>query len=214
MSCCTSTDLPLILGSRSPRRLDLLSLLIPQRRIHVAAPQDESEAGFEGKTSLAEILSQLAAIARTKNEAVYRQSSGRDWGGILTADTVVIAVDPADRLAVLGKPDGPHWKETTRDWFLNYYDNRAHQVATGVCLRSPEGTLLEFQVLTQIRFGTISPEMIDWYIHTGEPLGKAGGYGLQGAADMFVKSIIGSPSNVIGLPLEQTWQALQSLSLL
>lgn len=209
-----STDRNIILGSRSPRRLELLSLLVPADRIRVIAPRDAAEAGFDGLESLTDIHQQLAAIARTKSMAVREQLADARWGAILTADTVVIATINHDAHVVLGKPDGNDWKETTSNWFTTYYSNRTHLVATGVCIQRPDGTLQEFQVQTSVRFGNTSPQMIDWYIATREPLGKAGGYGLQGAASIFIESVHGSLSNVIGLPLEQTWHALQATGLL
>jgi septum formation protein len=58
------------------------------------------------------------------------------------------------------------------------------------------------------------PELLKWYLTTGEPLGKAGGYGIQGAADVFVQKVEGSLSNVIGLPLRETRAALRELGVL
>src|SRR5690606_33293837 len=107
------------------------------------------------------------------------------------------------------KPDGPDWQQTVRDRWTHYLLGKCHQVMTGVCLRSPNGQLEEFLTVTEVCFLPASRELVDWYIRTEEPLGKAGGYGLQGAASLFVKSIHGSPTNVIGLPLMETWHALQ-----
>jgi len=209
-----STD-HLILGSRSPRRLQLLAHLLPPSRIRVLVPADEQEAGFSEPNSLDEILLQLAGIARTKNEAVFRQLGGPLNGcGILSADTVVIVPHQENSLRVLGKPDGPDWEHTTRVWFQSYFSGKSHQVATALCLRTSQGELLERQVLTTVQFCEIPSDMIEWYLSTQEPLGKAGAYALQGAASCFVTAIHGSPSNVIGLPLLETRELLQQAGLL
>jgi septum formation protein len=131
----------------------------------------------------------------------------------LTADTTIIAGDDAGRPIVLGKPDPTgDWQETVQDWFQRYYLGRTHLVATAVCLTSAAGERFEFCVTTAVRFRNVEPELLDWYLATGEPLGKAGGYGLQGAGGMFVEHVNGSLSNVIGLPLEATWEALRRLT--
>jgi len=205
----------LILGSRSPRRLELLAHLLPRFRIRVLAAADEQEAGFSGRNSIGEILSQLAGIARTKNDTVFQQVDSTLRGcGILSADTVVIVPNRENSLTVLGKPDGPDWEQTTRVWFQSYFSGKSHQVATALCLRTRQNELLERQVLTTIQFCEIPPDMIDWYLSTREPLGKAGAYALQGAGSCFVTAIHGSPSNVIGLPLLETRELLQQARLL
>lgn len=211
-------SLPLILGSRSPQRLELLSQMIPPSRIKIVVPEEEAEAGFDGRETMESILSQLTGIARTKNEAVRRQlapgkgktgsRSITGWSAILTADTIVIATEADARSVVLGKPDGPEWEAKTRSWFLNYYSGKTHRVATAICVRTPEEMLLEQCVLTDVTFSPIDSRLLEWYLSTREPLGKAGGYGLQGAASLFVTAMDGSPSNVIGLPMRETWDAL------
>lgn len=204
----------LILGSRSPRRLELLSLLLPPEQIVVLAAPDETEPGFEGCTDREDVLDQLALIAFLKNEAVREEIAGRNWGALLTADTVVMAQDETGRAAVLGKPDGPDWQARVREWFHRYYLGRTHEVATAVCLWQPDGTLTEFHVITEVSFAQARPELVDWYVATDEPLGKAGGYAVQGAGGMFVDQIRGSLSNVIGLPLEATWKSLRKIGLI
>ncbi|WP_437185822.1 Maf family protein [Planctomicrobium sp. SH668] len=197
-------DQQIILGSRSPRRIELLSYLIPPKQIQVVVPEDEREAGFEGLTSLNEILLRLQQIARTKNDAVATQLSLQALPLILTADTTVIVPLDSGRFTVVGKPDGANWKEVAAGWFRDYYSDRSHFVATGVCLRCRNGEILQTQVCTKVSFLPVTNAQIDWYLKTEEPLGKAGGYGIQGAAGIFVKAIEGSLSNVIGLPLAET----------
>jgi septum formation protein len=82
---------------------------------------------------------------------------------------------------------------------------------TALCVTTPAGDRQERVVTTRVTFRADAAEWVDWYLRTEEPRGKAGGYGLQGAGSLFVERIEGSPSNVIGLPLWETMQALQSL---
>lgn len=209
-----STDQTIILGSASPRRIELLSQLVPKSRIQVFPPPDGNEAGFVGLTTEEQIRLRLADIARTKNEAVRKLPLPADWGALLTADTIVIASTGQETHLVMEKPDGPDWKQKTRTWFETYYSGQSHQVATALCLRTPVDQLREVIVLTTVTFTNVTPGMLEWYLQTGEPLGKAGGYGLQGAASLFVTAIQGSPSNVIGLPLLETRQLLEDCQLL
>lgn len=210
-----SSTTPIVLGSRSPRRIELLSLLVPSTRIRVLPPEDDQEAGFDECSSLPDILNRLAVITRAKNDAVRNQLAGHESHlPVLTADTVVIVAGEDKTPAALGKPDGPNWKQTAREWFHRYYSGQSHHVATGICLSGHDQILCETQVQTEIRFRNVSRTELDWYLETEEPLGKAGGYGLQGAAGIFVESISGSPSNVIGLPLNECWQALHENGLL
>jgi septum formation protein len=198
----------LILGSRSPRRRELVSLLWPADRIQVVVPPDEREPGFTGCRTFADVISQLQSIARLKADAVETALGDQQWEVLLTADTEVIAEEFPGRPVVLSKPDGPDWQKRVREWFKVFYFDQTHRVATAVCLRLPDGRAKELVAVTDVRFRTMPDELLDWYLQTGEPLGKAGGYGIQGAGSLFLESLSGSLSNVIGLPLELVWEAL------
>jgi septum formation protein len=237
-----SASHPFILGSRSPRRRELLAHLIPEERIRIVPPHEADEPGFDNLHTDREIVEQLQRIARMKNEDVVGQLAPGTWTGVLTADTTIVASHRDGRPVALGKPDGEGWEERVRSWFLKYYSGRTHRVITAVCVTSPiachgsvsraefgpstrlaepchaegEGSdaRQEFYVTTEVNLEEISDELLDWYLATGEPLGKAGGYGLQGAGGMFATLVTGSISNVIGLPLKETWQALKRMNLL
>lgn len=200
----------LILGSRSPRRLELLSLLVPRERIEVCAPIDPNEAGFEGLTTEADIARRLMEIARGKNADVAAQP-GCSNRAILTADTTIVGRDASGGPAVLGQPpEDATWPEVVRGWFRRYYLGKTHVALTAVCVRTPEGRLHEAVARSEVTFGAACDELVEWYLATGEPRGKAGGYALQGAADVFVERIVGSPSNVVGLPLRETVELLRA----
>lgn len=205
------TRSPIVLGSRSPRRRDLLSQLVPQERIVVRPPSSSDEAGFNGLASWAEIETRLFEIVRVKNEDVRAHSDPA--AAVLSADTVIVG-EAEGELAVLGQPPADEsWREVVRDWFHRYLLGRPHFAVTGVCLSVGERNW-ECVVRTKVVFTLAEPAMVDWYLDTGEPVGKAGGYGLQGAGSVFVEMIDGSPSNVIGLPLRETRNMLIDAGLL
>lgn len=198
----------IVLGSRSPRRLELLALLIERARIEVVPPSDPREAGFEGLVTCSQIEQRLTRIARDKNDAVAAHLR-QPRRAILTADTIIVAQAPDGRRVVLGQPpDDASWPDVVRGWFRTYYLGKTHAALTAVCLRTPDGLLHESLVETEVDFVRDGESLLDWYIATGEPRGKAGGYALQGAADVFVERIVGSPSNVVGLPLRETRRLL------
>lgn len=137
-------------------------------------------------------------VAREKAEAVYQRHAGGD-SLVLAADTTVVI-----RGEVLGKPrdlaDGMD--------MLGRLSGRRHWVFTAVCLRHPGGSDAEL-VGTEVRFLKLPPETFAAYLATEEPWDKAGAYAIQGIGGAFVSSIRGSYTNVVGLPLSETWQLLQ-----
>ena len=195
----------LILGSRSPRRRELLELLVSPESIDVRPPSSSDELGFEGLSSWLEIAQRLQQIAREKNDDVLSQlSSDDDSQLVLTADTTIVATDAEGCFRVLGQPpDDDSWREIVRRWFRDFYAGRSHIAATAVCLTVPRtGQRLERIVQSHVWFREDVEPLLDWYLTTGEPLGKAGGYALQGLASLFVTRVEGSITNVVGLPLE------------
>ena len=92
---------------------------------------------------------------------------------------------------------------------LRRLSGRAHEVMTGVAVRSPSGVQSRV-VISQVHFRKLSDAEIAWYVSTGEGDDKAGGYALQGRAGAFITSVVGSPSNVIGLPLAETVELLRA----
>ena len=208
--------LPLVLGSRSPRRRELLGLLVGEQQIIVRPPLDPTEPPLSNVANLQELRHLLSQIARIKGDDVLGQlrTDGTLAGvaGVLTADTVIVGTRSDGRPVVLGQPpESEGWQETVRQWFNEFYFGRAHQAMTAVCLTLPDETRVEQVVATTVHFRDDSRQWLTWYLATGEPLGKAGGYGLQGAGSLFVDRIDGSPSNVIGLPLHETAEMLSEI---
>jgi septum formation protein len=182
-------QVPLVLASASPRRLELLARIgvVPERVL----PAQVDEAPRKG-----ELPRQLAArLAEAKARAA--EAPG---GLVLAADTVV-----GVGRRILGKPADAN--EARR--FLELLSGRRHQVHTGVVLRLPDGALRRRLVTSTLAFQRLTERQIAAYLETGEWQGKAGGYAIQGRAEMFVRFLSGSHSNVVGLPLFETAQLLR-----
>jgi len=157
---------------------------------HVAPTEiDESPKRDELPRRLAARLSVAKAEAAARPDAL-----------VLAADTVV-----GVGRRILGKPASE--AEATR--FLNLLSGRRHQVHTGVVLRQPDGRVSRRLVTTILAFQRLTDQQIAAYVASGEWQGKAGGYALQGSAEMFVRFLSGSHSNVVGLPLFETAQLLR-----
>lgn len=208
-----------VLGSRSPRRRELLALLLPAERIEVRPPADPAEPGFGDVGDWAALEGRLTELARRKSNDVLEQlrvdSTLATVAAVLTADTVIVGKADDSRLVVLGQPDDtrPDWPEEVAGWFRQFYLGRTHAAVTAVCLTKPDGTRLERVVKTDVTFIPEDDQWLDWYLRTGEPRGKAGGYALQGAGGLFVDRIDGSPSNVVGLPLRETFEMMRQLGI-
>ena len=203
----------IILGSRSPRRLELLSQIVPREAIRVVPPRDAEEAGFDGLADWSEIQTRLVEIARAKAADVLAQvAQGSDWSAILTADTTIVGTSADGNLHVLGQPpEAGDWQKVVSGWFQTYYFGKTHAALTAVCVAARDGGIESRVVRTDVAFAADGTAWLNWYLETGEPVGKAGGYALQGAGSLFVERIEGSPSNVVGLPLRETAEMLDAI---
>lgn len=171
----------LILASASPRRRELLEDRLGLQ-VEVR-PADVDEAPKHGEAPAA----MVQRLARRKVAAVEAELDDL----VVAADTVVI-VDGE----VLGKPGDP----TRAEHMLRALSGREHAVLTGVAVRmGPKGASGVDR--TKVRFRRLGPQEIQWYVETGEPLDKAGGYAIQGIGGIYVEHLEGSETGVIGLPL-------------
>ncbi|MDJ0994458.1 MAG: Maf family protein [Dinoroseobacter sp.] len=184
----------LILGSGSPRRRDLLAQIGVEP--HAIRAADINEDPLPGERPLAYVR----RLAREKSEAL-------DVGPedvLLTADTTVCV-----GLRILGKPADAN--EATS--FLRLMSGRRHRVITAIAVRSLERFAAR-EVSTTLRMAHLSDVAIRSYIESGEWDGKAGGYGIQGAAGAFIPWLNGSFTGVVGLPLAETSALLRSFGVL
>ena len=222
MRSCPTT---IILGSRSPRRRELLQLLVPEESIRVLPPRSRQECEFDGLHDWPSIESRLAEVARSKCEDVLSQLKTQSANEtderaavVLTADTIIVVNEEDDgRLLVLGQPpEDDSWRDVARNWFHRYYLGRTHTAATAICAANLAGDRVERVVTSRVTFHAAdsnSESRIEWYLSTGEPQGKAGGYALQGAGGVFVSAVEGSVHNVVGLPLRELINALDELGI-
>jgi nucleoside triphosphate pyrophosphatase len=173
----------LVLGSASPRRLELLAQIgvVPD----AVRPADIDETPLKAELPLVYArrlaAGKASAITCAKDEIV------------LCADTVV-----AVGRRILGKPENA----TQAVEFLNLLSGRRHRVITAIALKTGD-RLLEKQVTTAVKFKHLSDAELSAYIRSAEWQGKAGGYAIQGIAAAFIPWISGSYSNVVGLPLTE-----------
>lgn len=183
---------PLVLASASPRRLDLLAQIgvIPTEVL----PADIDETPEKDE----------APAAHARRLAAEKAAAARDQRPdslILAADTVV-----ACGRRILPKAED---EDTARDCLM-LLSGRRHRVHGGVCLLGPGGRRHMRTVASVVGFKRLGPGEIDTYIASGEWSGKAGGYAIQGLAARYIRFLSGSYSNVVGLPLHETWQLLDA----
>lgn len=205
-------DPVVILGSQSPRRRELLAYLLGSECVRVVVPQLIEEPGFGDVSTLEAIDARLLHVARVKHDDVAAQVHHQDTlSCIVAADTVIVAFDGAGQPVVLGKPpsDPATHHRTVRDWFERYYAGRRHLAKTAICVGAPGAPRHEIVTTTEVWFRSDAGEFIDWYLATNEPQGKAGGYAIQEAGSLFVERLVGSLSNVVGLPLAETSRLLR-----
>ena len=184
-----------ILASSSPRRRELLaSIGLPFEVIASAVPEerqpDETPEEY------------VARLSRQKAAAVAERNRDR-W--IIAADTTVVIGDE-----VLEKPRDAN--DAKR--MLATIAGKTHVVYTGVTLKCLARGYVETHVATtEVRMLPLTPHDIEWYVATGEPMDKAGAYAAQGVGGMFIDSIHGSYTNVVGLPLALLFQMLRRAGL-
>lgn len=184
----------LILGSKSPRRSQLLTeagLIFDIRIQDVDESFDISEPVLEVAENLA-IRKAIALKETLNNEEI-----------LLTADSVVILDD-----IIYNKPE--NYDDGVR--ILSALSDRTHTVATGVCLMTKDSQK-SFTVLTYITFEKLSMNEIEYYLNTHQPYDKAGAYGIQDWIGWCkVKKIEGSYSNVMGLPVREVYEKIKAFS--
>ncbi len=169
------------LASASPRRAELLKLINID---FTTLPSDVDET-VEDDISADILVKQLAmlkacdAAKKCKGEYI-----------VIAADTVVCIDDE-----ILGKPKD----ESDAVVMLKKLSGKIHTVYTGICLASQDGTVLSRHCATKVKFKALSDETINAYVKTGEPMDKAGAYGIQGLGSVLVESVEGDYFNIVGL---------------
>ena len=170
-----------ILASQSPRRRELLAMLGLDFEIITADIDETMAPGLSPEEA-------VAAVCEKKARAVGQTHPGRL---VVAADTIVVVED-----RILGKPHSPDEARA----MLHSLSGRSHTVMTGFCLWQ-DGRSETHVEQTRLRVRPLSGREIDAYIATGSPMDKAGAYGIQDQAAVFVEALEGDYYNVMGLPL-------------
>ncbi|HUN55917.1 MAG TPA: Maf family protein [Smithella sp.] len=180
-----------VLASESPRRRDILESVGLKFKTIPAHVNEDYLAGENPKQHVGRLSRDKAmVIARKYPEA---------W--VLGADTIVV-IDGM----ILGKPKN----QTQAKKMLKRLSGREHKVFTGFSIIRAASKVFQTKVIqSAVRFKTISPEEMQWYLACNEPYDKAGGYAIQGKGAYFIQSIRGSYTNVIGLPLCEVLETLK-----
>lgn len=182
----------LILGSKSPRRQELLRSMGIEFEIRT----EDTDESFPIEIPPKDVAGYLA-----RKKALALSATLRSDEFILCADTIVILEDK-----ILGKPAD----KTEASHMLNMLSGKQHEVITGVCLMSLKKEHV-FSVTTRVTFCDLHPETIEYYIENYNPFDKAGAYGIQEwIGSIAVSRIDGSYFNVVGLPTHETYRAIQA----
>ena len=186
----------LVLASGSPRRLALLEQAGIAPDLLSPADMDETPQKAEAARSLAKRLAREKALIAVESMKRIDETDAF----VLAADTVV----------AVGRRILPKCEQLDEaSACLRLLSGRAHRVYTGVTLVTPKGAVRQRLVETRVRMKKLSSDEFDSYLASGEWRGKAGGYAIQGIAGAFVIKLVGSYTNVVGLPLYETIQLLQ-----
>lgn len=180
----------IILASASPRRRDILLAEGIEFTVSCADIDETMDSGVGPRLAVQQIALKKAVAAAGKNT---NEECGEAY--IIAADTVVCINEE-----ILGKPQS---REQAYD-FLSRLRGREHKVLTGVCvIEVPGGRAATFCAETKVFFEDVSDAQIWEYIDSGEPMDKAGGYGIHGKGAFLVKKIEGDFNNVVGLPFDE-----------
>lgn len=194
------TDPFIYLASQSPRRAQLLGQLGVRHELLLATPDEDAES-LEVVLAGESPIAYVQRVTALKLDAAVARRERRELaaGPVLCADTTV-----ALGRTILGKPDDARDAER----MLAMLSGATHRVLTAVALQNGRRRLAALSV-SRVRFAPLTRAQIARYAASGEPLGKAGAYAIQGAAAAFIEHINGSYSGIMGLPMFETAQLLR-----
>lgn len=185
----------IILASNSPRRKELLGKIINNFKV-ISSDFDESTIQYDNN-----VEEYVKTLARCKAEEVAKKLEKPSV--VISADTVVVLEDK-----ILGKPKN----KKDAECMLKSLSGNNHRVYTGICvLDTTNNSLKQDAVFTEVKFAQLTNHDIQEYINTGDPMDKAGAYGIQSFAAVFVEKIDGCYYNVMGLPLNILYNMLKSM---
>ena len=183
----------IVLASQSPRRIDLLKRIIPDFEVKVSNINEDTNGTIVPWTLVEELSYRKAGhIANQVSDGI-----------IIGADSVVVL-----HSKILNKP------KDVNDAFdmLSLLSGKVHQVYTGFSIiKKPQRTVIRDYEVTHVKFRNLETREIEQYIQSGQPLDKAGAYGIQDDGAVFVESINGCYYNVVGLPITKVFLALKKI---
>ncbi|MCR4615457.1 MAG: Maf family protein [Clostridiales bacterium] len=184
--------LKIILASASPRRRELLSVAGVDFEVHTSDVEEQVPEGASPEETVKLLAGQKAsAVAERFGDCC-----------VIGADTVVVCDGK-----ILGKP-----RDRAQAYdMLRMLSGKTHCVFTGVCIIC-RGKTVSFAEKTEVTFYDLTDDEINAYIATGEPMDKAGAYGIQGRGCVLIKGILGDYFNVVGLPVAETVRAINKLT--
>ena len=188
------------LASQSPRRAQLIEQLGVGHRLLLASADEDAESleAVKGREAPASYVQRVTALKLDAAVARHARQS-LPAAPILCADTTV-ALGPQ----ILGKPEDA--KDARR--MLRLLSGSTHRVLTAVALQHGKRRHAALSV-SRVRFAALTPRQVDAYVESGEPMGKAGAYAVQGRAAALIEHISGSYSGIMGLPMFETAQLLR-----
>jgi septum formation protein len=182
----------IVLASQSPRRIELLKRIIPEFEVKVSNIQEDNN-----RVTVPWKLVEELSYQKAENIALQVPD-----GIIIGADSVVVLHNK-----ILGKPKD----ENDAYNMLNLLSDKVHQVYTGfTIIKKPQHIFISDHAVTHVKFRKLESWEIKQYIESGQPLDKAGSYGIQDDAAVFVESINGCYYNVVGLPITKLFLALKN----
>jgi septum formation protein len=192
----------IVLASQSARRKQLLGWIIKD---FIVKPSNINEDGFKKLARTPEEL--VVKLAKAKAQKI---ANDQPKAVIIAADTIVVLPQP-NAWQEIGKPaDSQHARE-----MLLSLKGIVHQVYTGICvLRTDTKQIASDFVVSQVQMKSFSDEVLDSYVSSGEPLDKAGGYGIQDVMGSIVQRFEGSYTNIVGLPMATLVELLDSVGAL
>lgn len=182
------SGLNLVLASRSPRRAELLEAAGYSFTVRAADIDETPLPDEDARDYVLRIAEEKACAAEAADSET-----------VLAADTSVVL-----GTVIMGKPEDA--ADAAR--MLRALSGQRHEVLTGICLKRGERLVLDL-ASTAVWFAPLTQDEIDWYVASGEPMDKAGAYGIQGLASRFIDRIDGSYTNVVGLPVALVYRRLR-----